>query len=227
MTACKNEESSQPVQQTSSSLRIPAERGSALAILPHETVDSAPVSNKTAEYPDAATSEQFRNHPTGLELDLLAKMRAVNPQLLSLDIVAVMPWRPEYLVLVNSRAAEANYPDKLTNVAHAADLFGLFVVNHELTKGHRRLGLFVSPRAGDYKVSLLAATNDSIIVCGEVAARREERRRWAFAINPADSATLRYQDSLAKASPKRPPHGRGMGEDAEDVPDEYVPPQCG
>ena len=194
--------------------------------LPHETVDSAPVSNKTADYPDAATSAQSQTNPTALELDLLAKMRAVNNQLVALDVVGVMPWRPQYLILVNGRAAEEKFPDKLTNVAHAGDLFGLFIVNHELTRARRRLGLFVSPHPDHYKASLLAATRDSIIICGEDAEKGDDRRRWAFAINPADSATLRFQDSVAKATPPRPPHGRGMGEDAEDVPEDYIAPQC-
>lgn len=225
-TGCKNEDPPQTIQQTPARPVTSAPGAGTMSILPHETVDSAPVSNKTADYPDAATSPYFQTHPTALEVDLLAKMRAVNNQLDALDVVSVMPWRPQYLILVKAQAAEKKYPDRLTNVGHASDLFGLFVVNHELSRAHRRLGLFVSPHPDHYKASLLAATRDSIIICGEDAEKGDDRRRWAFAISPADSATLRFQDSLATATPPRPPHGRGMGDDAEDVPDDYIAPQC-
>ena len=225
MSACKSEDSPEVVQQ------LPRNRGATpqdlvVPDLPHETIDSGPVSNKSAEYPGAATAVTFQGHPTGLEADILGKMRAVNGALLGISVSDVMPWRPGYLFLVDGWAAKSTSADRLTNVAHADELFGLFVTNHELTKASRRVGLFVSPHPRGYKATLLGATRDSIIVCGEGLDNATERHRWAFAINPAESPSLRVQDSTAKLTLPRPPNGVGLGDDAEDIPEDYLPPQC-
>jgi hypothetical protein len=145
--------------------------------------------------------------PTPLERDLLGKMKAVNPRMNGIDVVAAMPvWsleeRAHYLVMAYTTSPDAPFNDKFTNLAHAADMFGVFVVNREFTRAERRIGLFVSPRSGDFGAFFGRTTSDSVVVCGRGGTYGDSQSRWVFAISPSVSAKRRAEDAALAVAVK-------------------------
>lgn len=200
--------------------------------IPHEAIDSGPRSDKIVDYHVVVEAPPNKRPLTPLELDLLAKMRSVNSSISTASIVSIRPWAieqgdymaPDYQVLVNSGTPDNPHPDKYTNLEHAADMYGLFLVNHEFTRATHRLGLFVSPRTGDYSAQIVGIVADSVLICGEGAMYGDAKQRWTFLAEPARASERKWQDSVMKTLP--PAKTSAVQDDEGDDGLHYVPPHC-
>lgn len=188
---------------------------------------------KSPDTPLVATgASSRRDEPklSNLDRDLLGRFQALNPAINSAHVSSIMAARGHYVAIANGRAPNARerHEDRFTNLAHAEDIFGVFMLDHDLTKVTRQLGLFISPRLGDYAAWIIRTTQDSVIVCGRGDTYGDSQARWAFALDSARSAeSARVRDSvrIVDSILRMPPPGADPGDYEHDEP-VSPPPDC-
>ena len=166
-----------------------------------QTDPAVAVSNQEVDYTKAKTwiTANSDKGPSALEFDILRKLQAVNAAVNKAYVASVTnTWSADggfqYIVLVYGTTPNTPHTDKFTNLAHAADLYGVFMTNRAFTRATRRIGMFVSPRTGDY-TAWLVRRSDSAVVCGNGSTYGDQRARWAFVIDVRTAV----EDSLRRA----------------------------
>lgn len=120
-----------------------------------------------------------------------------------------------YVSIANGLALSmTRHEDQFTNLAHAQDIFGVFMLDHDLNRVGRPIAWFSSPRVGDYDAWIVRTTADSVVICGRGAMYGDELRRWAFPLDSLRSAeSARVRDSILRNPPPASDNQEGYERD--------------